>query len=403
MISSKGPTSSKADLITATPDCSSLNVRNNPYPNREGAKGDGIIDDWAAISDSISWAKDHCGEAAETVIFFPAGRYRIEQSVYMLNTNNMILRGELSETGSQLAILVVKKEHRSALIISGAKVEKPGSHNIRVENLAFQGPWDTVGGYAGDGAGIMVGQYVNDPVNTVNSQIVFDHVLVTGFTHAGIMLYGGANQGKSTFNENITVSNSTIEKSQNGIFVYQNAKSVYLHDNTLRDLWGDGIAVDTCDCAICGAQKLESMPIYDIQIWGNTLKNIGLKNQAIGIMAKGDIRPDPRNLQYGIYIHDNTITDVGVNQQNQAPSYGILLGRDGWHCNQEEGAIQGKAGVDPVVTGNTITNVDNHDHVGTRVGIMIWGWSKTIHTAEEIEIPSVNTVEQVATPWLFKP
>lgn len=307
-----------------------------------GATGDGTTIDNTAIAAAITAAASTGG-----TVRFPRGTYKLNTHISLSNVSNVSLVGE------------------SATILQGTIVKSAfqitnGSQNITISGLTITGAQQAAQGAVGDGAGILIGSYTAGDGGTTKQNITIENCKISGFTHAGVMVYGQQSGATVPTNQQIFIRNNHISQCQNGVFLYKNARDVVIQGNTIEGTWYDGIICDTKT----STDTEVAQPNYGVAIVGNTLRNIGTYGSVIGILVKGENK--------SITIAGNTLYDIGVNQQQASVNvYAIQV-------LQEASANPGH---NVTISGNTIYNVQS---LTTAFGIYVGDLSNVAVTGNTI-------------------
>lgn len=110
-------------------------IKNAPVNVKDyGAKGDGVTDDWAAIQAAINSTLDPSATSPYTnklgtggVIYFPAGRYRISQSITIPNATTLVGDGRQASLIAPLPAfsgpLLTDKGHAGKIFINDLRVD----------------------------------------------------------------------------------------------------------------------------------------------------------------------------------------------------------------------------------------------------------------------------------------
>ena len=307
-----------------------------------GATGDNTTDDLSAINSCVTAAS-----ATGGVIRFPRGTYKITDRILLSNLSNLTFVGD----GATI---------RQATAVKSVFQIVNGSQNIRITGLTITGTHLTPQVAQGDGAGILIGSYTAGDGGTTKQNITVDNCKISGFTHAGVLIYGQQSGATVPTNQQIAVRDNHISLCQNGVFVYKNGRDISISNNIIESCYYDGIICDTKTAS----DTEVAQPNYAVAISGNTIRNVGTYGTCVGILVKGENK--------SISVTGNALYDIGVNQtQSSSNTYGILVMKE----------ASANAGHNVTVTGNAIYNVRS---LATAFGIEVADYTNVTVAANTV-------------------
>lgn len=148
-----------------------------------GAKGDGVVDDTAAIQKAIDSAKD---SSSQHRIFFPQGWYKVS-SLNITNSYTIRLEGETMNGAKLIA---------SSQTTSQPVLDLTGSMNVEIESLTITTSIDLTPGHTPPAVLPTVGILIASAQNSNSTNVHLKNVSVNGhFSKAALYLFGSCCDG----------------------------------------------------------------------------------------------------------------------------------------------------------------------------------------------------------------